>query len=210
MGKTTLVCELAKRLRSEGNKVVLAALSGECTQTSLKLSRIAKEDESISDDCRQAVFFASAIEVVDKVIKPALAEGKIVIVDRYTASNYAYSYASKSDKKFLDFKHNYMLEHFPKPDEHVFITGSVETMRERLKGKKKDAIEKRSDEYFDDVKFNFKIWVDDYKRQEFETHEDGPWVEFTSDWDTASMVDALCNWITYYHAAKGQLDAKSR
>ena len=210
MGKTTLARDLKTRLEKEGNEVVLAELAGCGTSPSSKLRQIATRSEYITDDARQAVFFASAIEVVDKIIKPALAEGMIVIVDRYTASNYAYSYASESDEVFLAFKHEYMLSKFPKPDEHVFITGSVETMRERLKGKKKDAIEKHPDEYFEKVLKNFRIWVDDYKRQEFETHEDGPWVEFTSDWDTASMVDALCNWVTYYNAAKGQLDAKSR
>ena len=197
MGKTTLARDLKAHLEKEGKEVVLTALAGACTRASLKLIRVAKMDESISDDCRQAVFFAAAIEIVNKVIKPALAERKIVITDRYTASNYAYSQASKSDEVFLAFIHEYMLSHFPKPTLHVFITGSVETMRERLKGKKADAIEKNSDEYFDDVKFNFSRWVDSYKQQEFETGEDGPFVQFTSDWETASMVDSICKWINY-------------
>ena len=209
MGKTTLARDLKTRLEKEGNEVVLAALAGGGEDTLIKLRRLATRDETLTDDARQATFFALAIEVVDKVIKPALAEGKIVIVDRYIASNYAYSYASDSDYHLVEFKRGYMRDHFPIPDEHVFITGSVETMRERLKGKKADVIEKHSDEYFEVVKRTLKNWVEDYQRAEFETHKDGPWVEFDTTLDTETMVSLLAAGVKY-HKEKEKVNAKSR
>ena len=67
------------------------------------------------------LFAAQRIEHIDKVIKPALQEGKLVICDRYVDSSIAYQgYARELGRKKVEEINHYALEHCM-PQTVIFI-----------------------------------------------------------------------------------------
>lgn len=86
-GKTTLARELAARLEAEGYFITLTrepggTRAGEIIRTLL---------HEPLDPCAETFAFLTArAQLVAEVIRPALADGQVVISDRYAASTFAY------------------------------------------------------------------------------------------------------------------------
>jgi len=90
-GKTTQVELLLARLTAQGRSVLLVhepggTLLGERVRTLLK-HEVATP---ITPEAELLLFSASRAQLVATVIQPALAEGKVVIADRFAASTVAY------------------------------------------------------------------------------------------------------------------------
>lgn len=95
-GKTTQMCLLGERLRAEGREVVETAEPGG-TAVGAQIRRILL-DSANRDLCATAellLYFASRAQNVEQCILPALAEGKIVLSDRFTDSTLAYQGAGR-------------------------------------------------------------------------------------------------------------------
>jgi dTMP kinase len=90
-GKSTIIRRIAKRLSKEGYEVVVTREPGGGV-LSEKIRSLILEGSSDGIDIKTEVllFAASRREHVIKVIKPALAEGKIVLCDRFTDSSLVY------------------------------------------------------------------------------------------------------------------------
>ena len=78
------------------------------------------------------LFAADRIEHVENEIKPALAEGKLVICDRYIYSSLAYQGSAGLSLAWIKKINSYAL----KPDFAIFIDVSPERVLERLQRKK--------------------------------------------------------------------------
>jgi dTMP kinase len=94
-GKTTQIKRLATWLESSGRTVVLTrnpggTALGERIRGILLDSRTEAATGVISPKAELALMFADRAQSIAEVIKPALAEDKIVICDRYTDSSEAY------------------------------------------------------------------------------------------------------------------------
>ncbi len=95
-GKSTQAKELAKWLRSEGYDVLLTHEPGD-TGVGQKLRKIVLDPSTgdISDRTEALLYAADKAEHVDRVVAPALAQGSVVITDRYVDSTLAYQGAGR-------------------------------------------------------------------------------------------------------------------
>lgn len=86
-GKTTLARDLAARLEAEGYVVTLTREPGGTRAGEIIRSLL----HEALDPCAETFAFLTArAQLVAEVIRPALADGRIVISDRYAASTFAY------------------------------------------------------------------------------------------------------------------------
>ena len=88
-GKTTQVALLAAALREEGREVVATREPGG-TPAGERIRALVLEGGEIAPWTEAALFAAARAQLVDEVIRPALASGADVISDRYIDSSLAY------------------------------------------------------------------------------------------------------------------------
>jgi dTMP kinase len=88
-GKTTQVALLADSLREEGRDVVATREPGG-TPAGERIRELLLEGGEIAPWTEAALFAAARAQLVDEVIRPALARGADVISDRYIDSSLAY------------------------------------------------------------------------------------------------------------------------
>ena len=92
-GKTTHIELLASHLKSLGKELIITKEPGG-SELGLELRKILLEkDPEIFSEI--FLFAADRVEHVEKVIRPALNEGKIVLCDRYIDSTLAYQLAGR-------------------------------------------------------------------------------------------------------------------
>ena len=89
-GKSTAVRAVAARLRSEGYTVDVTREPGGTPLGTQIRELIMASAETIAPDAELLLMCADRAEHLAKLIEPALAEGHIVITDRYAASTIAY------------------------------------------------------------------------------------------------------------------------
>ena len=88
-GKSTHIRLLASYLKSQGKKVLLTLEPGG-TELGRSLRQILLKKKGVSAKAELLLFAADRIEHVEKVVKPALKKGYIVVCDRYFDSTFAY------------------------------------------------------------------------------------------------------------------------
>jgi dTMP kinase len=90
-GKSTQIQKLAKALRALGQSVVVTREPGG-TATGEKIRHIILDSATteLSPMAEMALMFASRAQHIREVIEPGLAQGKIVLCDRFTDSTEAY------------------------------------------------------------------------------------------------------------------------
>jgi dTMP kinase len=90
-GKTTQIRILAERLRAAGKDVLLTREPGG-TELAEKIRTLVREDSADPPNSRAEtlLFLASRAQVVESVIRPALAAGTWVLCDRFADSTFAY------------------------------------------------------------------------------------------------------------------------
>ena len=88
-GKTTQAELLAARLRAEGRDVVTSREPGG-TEFGERVRDLLLHGNSMAPWAEAALFAAARAQLVDEVIRPALAAGSDVICDRYIDSSLAY------------------------------------------------------------------------------------------------------------------------
>ncbi|HSE80238.1 MAG TPA: dTMP kinase [Gaiellaceae bacterium] len=88
-GKSTQAQLLAERLRSEGREVVLTREPGG-TEAGERIREILLHGEGLAPWAEATLFAAARAQLVDEVIRPALARGADVVSDRYLDSSLAY------------------------------------------------------------------------------------------------------------------------
>ena len=89
-GKTTQINLLADRLRAGGHEVVVTREPGGGGPVSEEIRSLLLHGGDMARNTEMLLFFAARAEHVATLIRPALAEGKIVLCDRYTDSTLAY------------------------------------------------------------------------------------------------------------------------
>jgi dTMP kinase len=88
-GKTTQAELLSKWLENEGRTVVATREPGG-TPLGERVRELLLEGDAMAPWSEAALFVAARSELVERVIGPALAEGSVVISDRYLDSSLAY------------------------------------------------------------------------------------------------------------------------
>jgi dTMP kinase len=114
-GKSTQVKLLAEHLKKQGKEVVITREPGG-TPTAEKIRDMLLADATLSPLQQCILNFAARIDHVEKLIKPALKRGAVVISDRFFDSTYAYQgYAQGLPKSQIKAIHKAAIGAF-KPD----------------------------------------------------------------------------------------------
>jgi len=147
-GKTTLSRKFYNYLiRKKYNAVILHEPGG--TKIGEKIRKLLlKRDEKFSKYTELFLYLASRIELVEEKIKEYLNEGKIIILDRYIDSTFAYQgYGRKIPLKHIEYLHKIFIGKKFFPDITFLIDEKPENLIEILNNKKIDRIEKESIEF---------------------------------------------------------------
>ena len=127
-GKTTQAQILAERLNKSRRAMYTAEPSHGKTGTFIRECCL-YEKQRLPTAVEALLFAADRIEHVENEIKPALAEGKLVICDRYVYSSIAYQGSAGLDLEWIRKINSYAL----KPDFALFIDVPPERVLERLR-----------------------------------------------------------------------------
>ena len=130
-GKTTQAVLLTERLYKSHNAIYTTEPSHGKTGTFIRECCL-YEKKRLPTAAEALVFAADRIEHVENEIKPALAEGKLVICDRYIYSSLAYQGSAGLSLDWIKTINSHALQ----PDFGIFIDVSPERVLERLQRKK--------------------------------------------------------------------------
>ncbi|MDC1068006.1 dTMP kinase [Candidatus Kapabacteria bacterium] len=161
-GKTTQIELLKNYLFKMGVEFISIREPGG-TLLAEKIRTILLDPEiSMPDRAELLLFEAARADLIDKVIKPNLEKGKIVICDRFYDSTTAYqSYGRGIDfEKTLDL-HEFTVNNIH-PDKTIFLNISLEESARRIRSKRKDRMEQSGDEFFKKVYNGFQELVKKY------------------------------------------------
>ncbi len=134
-GKSTQARLLAEHLRREGRDVVLTREPGGSDGAEEIRSLVLQGDpDRWSAETEILLFTAARRDHLERTIEPALAQGKVVICDRFADSTRMYQGLSRGDLRGLvDQLHNLMIGR--EPDMTLLIDMDPETGLSRAKGR---------------------------------------------------------------------------
>jgi dTMP kinase len=144
-GKTTQVALLADSLRGEGRDVVATREPGG-TPAGERIRELLLEGGEIAPWTEAALFAAARAQLVDEVIRPALARGADVICDRYIDSSLAYQGIARGLGVERVLELNLLATSGLLPDRTFFLAISPEDTTGR-KNAEPDRIEREGDEF---------------------------------------------------------------
>lgn len=157
VGKTTLIRKLYEHFQGLGQEVVLTREPGGTPLAeqirSLLLS--VNHDENMSNDTELLLMYAARAQHLQQVILPALADGKMVLCDRFTDSSFAYQCAGRglSREKLQLLNENFVAK---MPDITFWLDAPIETgmLRARERGAL-DRFEQEKVAFFEKVRSGF-------------------------------------------------------
>jgi dTMP kinase len=144
-GKTTQVALLADSLREEGRDVVATREPGG-TPAGERIRELLLEGGEIAPWTEAALFAAARAQLVDEVIRPALASGADVICDRYIDSSLAYQGIGRGLGVERVLELNLLATSGLLPDRTFFLAIPPEDTAGR-KDAEPDRIEREGDEF---------------------------------------------------------------
>ena len=148
-GKSTLVRWLGGQLRAEGQRVLTVREPGgtPIAEAARKLALKSRHDRAYGAEL--FLFLAARADLVERVIRPALADGQIVIADRFGLSTMAYQVAGRGLSRDDVEAALRVATGGLTPDLTLVLDIPVTVGRERQKasGKVKDRIEREDDRF---------------------------------------------------------------
>lgn len=155
VGKSTQMDRFTEMLRERGHDVVTCRDPGS-TQLGEKLRDIVLSDMETTIDCRSEMllYMAARAQLVQEIIKPALAAGKTIVSDRYLLANVVYQgHAGGLDVDEL-WEVGRVATEGVSPDLTILFDISIEAANARL-GEERDRMESRGDEYRERLRKGF-------------------------------------------------------
>ncbi|HHW7570696.1 TPA: dTMP kinase [Mannheimia haemolytica] len=150
-GKTTAHRVILKELKQAGITEVVMTREPGGTPLAEKLRHLIKHEteEPVSDKAELLMLYAARVQLVENVIKPALAEGKWVLGDRHDMSSQAYQGGGrKLDRHLLETLKESVLGTF-EPDLTIYLDLDPVIGLERARGRGElDRIEQQSLDFF--------------------------------------------------------------
>ena len=148
-GKSTLVRWLAGQVAADGHRVVTVREPGgtPIAEAARKLALKSRHDRAFAAEL--FLFLAARADLVERVIRPALAEGQIVLADRFGLSTLAYQVAGRGLSRDDVSAALRIATGGLTPDLTLVLDVPVSVGRERQKtaGKAQDRIEREDDTF---------------------------------------------------------------
>ncbi len=146
-GKTTQMRILAERLRREGRAVIETVEPGG-TRIGMQIRRILLDsaNQELSPTAEMLLYFASRAQNVDERIVPALAQGSVVLTDRFTDSTMAYQGFGRGLGQQVVTDLDRVACRGLVPDLTILIDIDLETSLKRAKSRNLSDTETRMDE----------------------------------------------------------------
>ena len=157
VGKTTLIRSLYAYFQQQGQEVILTREPGgtPLAEQIRALLLSVSHDEQMSHDTELLLMYAARAQHLDSVILPALAQGTIVLCDRFTDSSFAYQCAGRGLSRA---KLNVLNDSFvaKMPDMTFWLDAPIETglSRARERGAL-DRFEQEKVSFFEKVRAGF-------------------------------------------------------
>ncbi len=150
-GKTTQMNLLAKYLKDNGHDVILTREPGAKGLGEKIREILLHYDGEVSSRAESFLFLADRAQHIDKIVNPAVEQGKIVLCDRHTDSTLAYQgYGRGVVLEQLKMLNN-LATGQRKPDITFVFDIDIETSMSRV-GKEKDRMESAGIEFFEKVR----------------------------------------------------------
>ncbi len=153
-GKSTQCEMLVNWLKLLGRKVVFSRDPGSTDLGIQVRDLLLGHKGTMSRECEMSLFFAARAQMIEELIKPALARGEDVVLDRYLLSTIAYQGYGAG----LNVDRMWQAGRFAAgdlfPNLVLVLDLPVETALTRLKGRP-DRMESRGVEYFRKVRNGF-------------------------------------------------------
>jgi len=156
-GKTTFIEEVRQSLIKAGVDCEVYRAPGGTKYGELARTAMFKSGEEPSNETMLLGMMSSHAEFTKKILIPKLKEGKIILLDRYMDSAYAYQGNSVRDKAMITSIQDYILngEQFYKM--RYYITVSVGVSLQRLESRGKfDFFDQKPEEHFIKLDERFK------------------------------------------------------
>lgn len=152
-GKSTAINAILATLKESGVAEVVNTREPGGTVLAEKMRSLVKEEhegEKLQDMTELLLMYAARVQLVENVIKPALAEGKWVLGDRHDMSSQAYQGGGRRiDRKTMTSLKETTLGDF-KPDLTLYLDLDPRVGLERARGRGElDRIEKMDISFFD-------------------------------------------------------------
>lgn len=144
-GKTTQAALLAEALRAEGHDVVATREPGG-TELGERIRELLLDGGRVAPWAEASLFAAARAQLVDEVIRPALARGADVISDRYIDSSLAYQGLARGLGVDRVLELNLLATGGLLPDRTFLLLLTPEQAAER-RGHNPDRIEREGDDF---------------------------------------------------------------
>ena len=153
-GKTTQLNLLKDYLVKKGYDVVVTREPGAKGLGEKLREILLNYDGEVSDRCESFLFLADRAQHIDKIVNPAIEQGKIVLCDRHTDSTVAYQGYGRG----IDLNEIKMLNDIAvngtKPDLTYVFDVDIETSMSRV-GNTKDRMESAGRDFFNRVRLGY-------------------------------------------------------
>jgi len=151
-GKTTQLTSLAAFFRARGRAVLTTREPGGTPLGEALRNLLLHPEQAMHAETEALLVFAARREHLARVILPALAEGKVVLCDRFTDATYAYQgYGRGVEQERLQLLEQWV-QGTLQPDLTILFDVPVELGRERAGAREADRFEREQGEFFQRVR----------------------------------------------------------
>lgn len=165
-GKSTQLRLLSEYLKSAGVDFIMTREpGGSVISEEIRAIILNGKHKEMSDECEALLYAAARIQHLREIVAPALAEGKLVVCDRYVDSSFAYQgYARGLGEKYVADINAVALKDF-EPDLTLFLDISpVEAFKRKKGADEDDRIESMGLEFHQKVYEGYKLLLQKYPR----------------------------------------------
>ena len=154
VGKSTNITYLAKKLQQQGVELVVTREPGGTeVGESIRQVLLQVRDESVGGLTEILLMFAARAQHIDKVIEPALREGKWVLCDRFTDATFAYQCGGRGVSTSLVRQLEQLVQGELRPDYTLLLDAPVDTGMGRARERGElDRFEREDLEFFQRVR----------------------------------------------------------